>query len=465
MNSNKKPNILFIIIDSLRADKSYGNTRKCITPNLDKMIKNGTYFTQAISPSDATTLSIRSIFTGLLPFKTGTIKNEKINSVNNEKIPTITSILKKSGYQIFGKVPSFISLDSMYSNFTNNDKFQVDKKWPRLEDGLGLEIIKKIKMNLHEPWFYHAHILDIHSKVMPKMPPLVIPEKYDKDKFGESKYERAVSATDYWLGEILKNINLENTIVIITSDHGSFIPHYQNGTKINLEESIITSLPKIKTPKFLDPLKRKAFSIIKNKEEDKFLAKIEKLSLTEYEKRNLLCQYNKNSFKILYDELIRIPLLFIGVNVPQNRIIKNQVSTRDILPTLIDMLQLDENISTDGISLFSLIKGKIMDEKPIFIQSSFPMEKESGYLVGIRTSKYKYNRSIDDSKQNVFLYNLEKDPKEEQNIADIEKEVVNEYEKILNNYLLNNKNEDERNENERNEEEKIADELKRLGYM
>ena len=97
MNSNKKPNILFIVIDSLRADKSYGDTRKCITPNLDKMIKNGTYFTQAISPSDATILSIRSIFTGLLPFKTGTVKNEKINSVSNEKIPTITSILKKSG--------------------------------------------------------------------------------------------------------------------------------------------------------------------------------------------------------------------------------------------------------------------------------------------------------------------------------------------------------------------------------
>jgi len=42
MNSNKKLNILFIIIDSLRSDKSYGNTRKCITSNLDKMIKNGT---------------------------------------------------------------------------------------------------------------------------------------------------------------------------------------------------------------------------------------------------------------------------------------------------------------------------------------------------------------------------------------------------------------------------------------
>ncbi|MAR14806.1 MAG: hypothetical protein CL717_03840 [Chloroflexi bacterium] len=460
MNSNKKPNILFIIIDSLRADKSYGNTRKCITPNLDKMIKNGTYFTQAISPSDATTLSIRSIFTGLLPFKTGTIKNEKINFVNNEKILTITSILKKSGYQIFGKVPSFISLNSMYSDFTSNDKFQVDKKWPRLEDGLGVEIIEKIKTNLDEPWFYHAHILDIHSKVMPKMPPLIIPEKYDKEEFGESKYERAVSATDYWLGEILKNINLENTIVVITADHGSFIPYYKNGIEISLEESVETKIPNIKTPKFLNPLKRKAYSVIKNNEENKFLAKIEKLELTEYEKRNLLCLYNKNSFNILYDELVRIPLLFMGANVPQNRIIKNQVSTRDILPTLIDMLQLDQNITTDGNSLFSLIKGKIIDEKPIFIQSSFPMEKESGYLVGIRTSKYKYNRSIDNSKQNVFLYNLEKDPKEEQNIANEEKEIVEQYENILKNYLSNIQNVEKGDD-----EQMIEDELKKLGYI
>tara|TARA_B100001175_G_C19422686_1_gene596947 strand:- start:690 stop:1142 length:453 start_codon:yes stop_codon:yes gene_type:complete len=150
----------------------------------------------------------------------------------------------------------------------------------------------------------------------------------------------------------------------------------------------------------------------------------------------------------------------MGANVPQNRIIKNQVSTRDILPTLIDMLQLDQNITTDGNSLFSLIKGKIIDEKPIFIQSSFPMEKESGYLVGIRTSKYKYNRSIDNSKQNVFLYNLEKDPKEEQNIANEEKEIVEQYENILKNYLSNIQNVEKGDD-----EQMIEDELKKLGYI
>ena len=49
------------MLDSLRADKSYGNKRKCVTPNLDGMIKNGTYFTQAISPADGTILSIKRI--------------------------------------------------------------------------------------------------------------------------------------------------------------------------------------------------------------------------------------------------------------------------------------------------------------------------------------------------------------------------------------------------------------------
>jgi|TARA_B110000438_G_scaffold32206_1_gene31727 arylsulfatase A-like enzyme len=463
MNSKKKPNILFMMLDSLRADKSYGDKRKCVTPNLDEMIQNGTYFTQAISPADGTILSIKSIFTSLLPFKTGTIKNKKSVLVDN-KIPTITSILKKSGYQIFGKIPSLNSLNSVYSDFKDSDKYLVDKKWPRLEEGLGLEIIEKIKTNLEEPWFYYAHILDIHSKVMPKMPPLVIPQKYDNEKFGDSQYERAVSATDYWLGEILKNIDLDNTIVIISADHGSFIPYYQNGVKISLEKSIMTKIPKIKTPKFLNPLKRKAYSIIKNNEEGKISTKIEKLPLTEYEKRNLLCLYNKNPFRILYDEMIRTPLLFMGANIPQDKIINQQVSTRDILPTIIDILQLDEDIIIDGNSLFPLIKGKTLNEKPIFIQSQFPVGMESGYIVGIRTSKYKYNRSIDNPKQNVFLYDLENDPKEEENIANKQKNIVNQYENILKNYLSNIKNE-VKEEEDKTEENMIQDELKKLGYI
>ena len=239
LNKEKtKPNILFLLVDSLRADKVYGDQRSSKTPNLDEMIKIGTYFTQAISPSDASGLSLRSIFTGLLPFKTGNIKNKRINEKINGGLPTITNVLKNSGYKIFGKVPSFSFLDSLYSEFEDEDKFSVEKQWPRLDNGIGEDIIKKLKTNLENPWFYYAHILDVHSKIKPGMAPLVIPQKFDAEQFGKSKYERAVSATDWWLGEILKNVNLDETIIIITADHGSLIPHYQKDIKISFEETI-----------------------------------------------------------------------------------------------------------------------------------------------------------------------------------------------------------------------------------
>ena len=90
------------------------------------------------------------------------------------------------------------------------------------------------------------------------------------------------------------------------------------------------------------------------------------------------------------------------------------------------------------------------------------MEKESGYLVGIRTSKYKYNRSIDNPKQNVFLYDLQKDPKEEKNIGDEQTKLIDEYENFLKNCLSQTQNEEEF---EKSEIKIIENELKRLGYI
>lgn len=457
-----KPNILFLLVDSLRADKVYGNQRSSKTPNLDKIIKNGTYFTQAISPSDATLLSFRSIFTGLFPFKTGSLENKRSFEKIDEDLPTLPKILKNSGYKIIGKVPSFSFLESLYSEFDDDDKFSVEKKWPRLDDGIGEEIIKKLKTNLESPWFYFVHILDVHSKIRPGMAPLVIPEKFDSEQFGESKYERAVSATDDWLGKILENVNLDETLVIITADHGSFIPHYQKDIKISFEETITPNIPNIKTPKFLNSLKRKAYSKIVNNKEKSLRDKIEKVSLTEYEKRNLFCMEDKNPFKVMYDDMVRVPLLFLGKNIPQGKIIKEQVSIRSILSTLIEFLQIERNFNTDEQSLCPIMEGKSIKEVPIFLQSSFPLETKLGHMVGIRTSKYKYNRSIDDSKQNVFLYDLEKDPKEENNIAENHPNIINEFEKKLKEFLSEDKNDEQSDEAET---KLVEDELKKLGYI
>ena len=53
-----KPNIFFLVIDSLRADKTSGKNKSSITPNLDLLISQGTYFNQAISTADQTGLSL-----------------------------------------------------------------------------------------------------------------------------------------------------------------------------------------------------------------------------------------------------------------------------------------------------------------------------------------------------------------------------------------------------------------------
>lgn len=63
-------NILFIIIDSLREDKFSGRGTS-ITPNIDSLIKKGTYFSQTISSSDVTGICLGNIFTGMFSNKTG----------------------------------------------------------------------------------------------------------------------------------------------------------------------------------------------------------------------------------------------------------------------------------------------------------------------------------------------------------------------------------------------------------
>ena len=56
------PNIIFFLIDGLRADQVYGNNRTGKTPNFDSLIQNGMYFEQAITSADGTIISLNTIF-------------------------------------------------------------------------------------------------------------------------------------------------------------------------------------------------------------------------------------------------------------------------------------------------------------------------------------------------------------------------------------------------------------------
>ena len=53
-----KPNILIFLIDSLRADKFYGDAKTSFTPNIDKIIKKGVYFQNYITVADGILFNI-----------------------------------------------------------------------------------------------------------------------------------------------------------------------------------------------------------------------------------------------------------------------------------------------------------------------------------------------------------------------------------------------------------------------
>ena len=72
-----RPNVLFILVDGLRADQCYGVDKKSHTPFLDSLINDGVYFNNAFSPADGTTISLNCLLNSKFQFETG-IRAQKI---------------------------------------------------------------------------------------------------------------------------------------------------------------------------------------------------------------------------------------------------------------------------------------------------------------------------------------------------------------------------------------------------
>ena len=155
-----KPNILFLVIDSFRSDKCYGDKKTSVTPNLDKLIENGVYFSQTISSAPASIPAVSSILSGLFPFKSLNLENNVYNLKKN--IPTIIEILKNDGYHTIATIPNILKLMNL-SHIFNEIVFYDDQL--TLYDGIGEKILKKFDdFKTNEPWVYYLHLNYINGK-------------------------------------------------------------------------------------------------------------------------------------------------------------------------------------------------------------------------------------------------------------------------------------------------------------
>lgn len=474
MDDSIKPNILFLLVDSFRADKCYGKNKTSITPNLDSLIKQGTYFSQAISSAPVSIPSMSSVLTARFPFKAVMSSGNRFKL--NSRIPTSVYYLKNLGYNTIALTPEILSLSGLTNDFTNNFTYP---QHDGLNEGVGDQILNVFESeDLKEPWFFYIHLLDIHGTARG------FPEKFNQEEYGMNQYERMVSSIDIWFGRILKKIKLEKTIIVLTADHGNDAGIYT----LEMEErkkfvykddlqSVFNVVKKIssKLPKSLSPLKSKIRKIyLNNKNKAKTKKKREKLeeskqqNLSPYMKRIL--EHSINLSYTVFDDRFRVPLLFAGFGIQSNLIINQQVRSIDIFPTILELINTTYENMVDGKSLLPLINGQSYKEIPAYMESTanWTKSKKTTDVVGIRYQGFKYFRSRNNSKEKIGLYNLLDDPLEEINLVNKMPEKVVEMEKLLSEIRKDAPEEFEKepeDQKDLEENRRAEEELKKLGYL
>jgi len=212
--------------------------------------------------------------------------------------------------------------------------------------------------------------------------------------------------------------------------------------------------------------KRKLSSILHKNRDNVRRKKIEKIKLSKYEER-VLTMSRMSLGTHVYDDVLKVPLVFSGYGIKSEEIISQQVGLVDIFPTMTNLIHLSNFKSDiDGINLIPLILGESIDEKPIYIQSMPQISENHSIIIGIRTSKFKYTRDKE-NKGNVQLFDLINDPLEENDISSSNSEIVTKMENILENILENADSQQTISNSSFNELErkKVEDELRKLGYL
>lgn len=441
-----QPNIVFLVIDSLRVDLC--GTKIVHSPNIDHMINNGVFFDNTIASSDYTMPCIQSIFTGRFPIGCGKTKEEyhKLLSPDNNYL----SLLKEEGYTLYATIGKLLHTLGLGEYFENEDMVFAESQ--NLHNGLGEIIVQKLQqISKHEPWFYYIHLLDLHR-------PCTVPSNLKHLKHSD-RYEYNLRTIDKWIGKFLEKINPNKTLVILTADHGDYLSERteDGATDGRLKKEAKSTIKKF-IPSNLRP-------IIHNKKQNLF-RKITATQLSKpHEKRAINIRPMKERF--LFDDFVRVPLIISGFAIKHLPRISQQISSVDIMPTILDIIKSKKSIKSDGKSFMQIFQELEIEPRQTYMENAilWTETKSPEPSVGIRTNDYKYFRSLNNPEKNKHLYDLKNDLYEDNNLAESNSNLIQKFEKILFEIVENSKDEIETDTLDKKSEKKVEEELKKLGYI
>ena len=394
----RKTNLLFIGIDSIRADhmSTYGYPR-LTTPHLDKFMSGGAVFENVFSPHIPTTPGYTSMFTGMDTFGMDVVALRHQGGLL-KKLTTLAESLGKEGY-----ATSCVGFSGNVAS-RGFQKYLDFEGWGSWAQGRSHKAENLNKVALPElkrlaagkkPFYLFLRHMDPHAPYLPPQPFERI--FYQGDEFDKrnhsldpvmkfkpfcdfhaswfppgctdkdyiiAQYDGALAYMDACIAHIfaaLKTLGLEeDTLVVIDADHGE--------------------------------------------------------TLYDHE-----CFFDHHG---LYDCTLHIPLAFVlPGRVPAGRRFADYCQMKDVTPTILDLMGIPTRIKFDGRSLVPLLEGRERVPEPEFYITECTWMRKHGW----RTPEWKLIHALEPDfhfKPEVELYNLVADPQENRNLAKAEPAVV-----------------------------------------
>jgi arylsulfatase A-like enzyme/Tfp pilus assembly protein PilF len=347
------PNVVFITIDTLRADHlgCYGY-KQIHTPNIDALAEEGVRFERAFTPVPVTLPSHTVIFTGTYPMYSGMhdFSGNKLSATQ----PTLASVLKSDGYTTGAVVASAV-LDSRFGLNRGFDFYYDHFDFSRLDEA-NLDEMERpgnvvadtalawLSRNYQKKFFLWMHLYDPHY---PYRPPAPFSEEYK-----DHPYDGEIAFADQQVGRLIQFLKdkglYNNTLIVLSGDHGESLGEHGE-----------------KTHGFF-----------------------------------------------IYNATLHVPVI---VHVPgaKPKAVDDLVSTADLMPTVLSALGMAVPAEVQGRSLLPLIEEpNRKSDEDLYAESYLPrLHFDWSELRGVETDRYHF---IDAPKPE--LYDLTKDPGETQNL-------------------------------------------------
>jgi arylsulfatase A-like enzyme/Flp pilus assembly protein TadD len=395
------PNVVFITIDTLRADHLGCYGYKLIqTLNIDALAAHSVRFERAYTPVPVTLPAHTAIFTGTYPTLSG-MHDFSGNKLNPSQ-PTLASILKQHGYATAAVIGSAV-LDSRFGLNKGFDFYYDHFDFNRLQES-NLEEMERpgnivadvaldwLSKNYKTSFLLWMHLYDPHY---PYRPPAPYSEQY-KDR----PYDGEIAFADSQVGRLIAFLKAkgvyENTMIVLTGDHGESLGEHGE-----------------KTHGFF-----------------------------------------------LYNATLHVPVI---IHLPGNetaKVLPELISLTDLMPTALQVLKVDIPAQVQGRGLLPLMTlRKDEDSRSLYAETFLPrIHFNWSELRSVETEKYQFIQA-----PKPELYDLSTDPGETRNLYPDKKAVADELHARLN-ALIHQYSADHELAEKTGLDPALMERLKSLGY-